>query len=121
MSAFSFIPWKVASGGSGGGPDLSGITAGEDQILAGYQSVDSHGDVVYGGIYPLNDIPVFGSAESLDGPEMVAFVIPTSGYYLADSQGGFGIWVSWSDLASVIGLTANKLKTGMTVLGITGN
>ena len=46
MSAFSFIPWKS---NSGSGPDLSEITAGESQILAGYQSVDSNGDPVYGG------------------------------------------------------------------------
>ena len=118
MSAFSFIPWKSASGGSGGGPDLSGITAGEEQILAGYQSVDSNGDVVYGGIYPANEDVVFSSAQSLEGPEMLAVAVPETGYYI---DSGYGIWVTWSDLANAIGLTANKLKTGVTVLGITGN
>jgi len=118
MSAFSFIPWKTASGG--GGPDLSGITAGEDQILAGYQSVDSNGDVVYGMIYPLNSEPVYASAENLEGPEAVEIAIPSSGYYDSTASGAFGLWVSWSDLASAIGLTAGKLKSGVTVLGITG-
>lgn len=120
MSAFSFIPWKAQSG-SGEGPDLSGITAGEGQILAGYQSVDSNGDVVYGGIYPLNSEPCFGYAESLEGPEVLSVEIPANGYYLKASSGGLGIWIEWADVASAIGLTASKLKTGVTVLGITGN
>ena len=120
MSAFSFIPWKTASGG-GSGPDLSGITAGGAQILAGYQSVNSSGEAIYGEIYPVNDDTVFASAESLPGPEVLEVEIPSSGYYTATASGGFGIWVGWSDLASAIGLNASKLKTGVTVLGITGN
>ena len=119
MSAFSFIPWK-SSGGSGG-PDLSGITAGGDQILAGYQSVDRNGDVVYGSIIPANIDPVFtDSAESLEGPEVLAVELPQTGYYLNGYAGGFGLWVSWSDLASAIGLTPQKLKSGVTVIGVTG-
>ena len=118
MSAFSAIPWKTASGGSG--PDLSGITAGEDQILAGYQSVDPNGNVVHGGIYPQNADVVFSDAESLSGPEVISVNIPASGYYSGSAAGGFGLWVSWSDLASAIGLTADKLKPGVTVIGVTG-
>ena len=118
MSAFSTIPWKAASGGSG--PDLSGITAGENQILAGYQSVDSNGDVVYGGIYPQNSDVVFTDAESLFGPEAISVEVPASGYYTGTAAGGFGLWVRWSDLASAIGLTADKLKAGVTVIGVTG-
>ncbi len=121
MSAFSFVPWKTASGGGSGGgsaPDLSGITAGADQILAGYQSVDSGGSVVYGGIYPVNDEVNFVDAEVLPGPEALAVGIPRSGYY---ESSGLGLWVRWSDLASAIGLTADKLKTGVTVIGVTGN
>lgn len=119
MSAFSFIPWKTASGG--GGPDLSGITAGENQILAGYQSVDRNGDVIHGALYPMNSEPIFMYAENLVGPEVLEVAIPSSGYYEATASGGFGLWIRWSDLASAIGLTAGKLKTGVTVLGITGN
>ena len=119
MSAYSLIPWRT-SGGSGVGPDLSGITAGGDQILAGYQSVDRNGDVVYGGIYPQNDDVVFSDAESLFGPEVISVSIPVSGYYSGSAAGGFGLWVSWSDLASAIGLTADKLKPGVTVIGVTG-
>lgn len=120
MSAYSLIPWRT-SGGSGGGPDLSGITAGGDQILAGYQSVDCNGDVVYGGIYPQNADPVFtDSAESLEGPEVLAVELPQTGYYLNGYEGGFGLWLSWSDLASAIGLTPQKLKSGVTVIGVTG-
>lgn len=114
MSAYSFIPWKSASGG---GPDLSGITAGENQILAGYQSVDRNGDVVHGGIYPMNSDVVFASVESLPGPEVIQVYASASGYYAAS---GFGFWVSWSDLASAIGLTADKLKAGVSVIGVTG-
>ena len=118
MSAFSFIPWKS---NSGSGPDLSEITAGESQILAGYQSVDSNGDPVYGGLYPMNvDGPFFTSVESLPGPEVISVSFPSTGYYISENSGGFGFWASWSDLASAIGLTADKLKPGVTVIGITG-
>ena len=118
MSAFSFVPWKTASGG-GSAPDLSGITAGSGQILAGYQSVDRNGDVVHGGLYPLNTEPFYaGSVTSFPGPEALSVDLPQTGYYVS---GGLGVWVSWSDLASAIGLTADKLKTGVTVIGVTGN
>ena len=66
-------------------------------------------------------IVVFSGAESLSGPEVISVSIPASGYYSGSAAGGFGLWVSWSDLASAIGLTADKLKPGVTVLGITGN
>ena len=115
MSVFSTIP---AVGGGGASVDLSGITAGSSQILGGYQSIDSNGNVVYGSIYPENTEPVFADGiELLPMPEMVEIAIPAEGYY---SGSGFGLWVSYSDLAQAIGLTASKLKTGVTVLGITG-
>ena len=119
MSVFSSIPWKSASGGPG--PDLSGITAGGPQILAGYQSVDRAGDPVYGELYPVNtDGPVFTAAESLAGPEVIVLSVPSTGYYLSDNSGGFGLWASWASVAAAVGLTADKLKPGVTVMGVTG-
>lgn len=125
MSAFSLIPWKTASGGGSGGgsgADLSEITAGAEQILAGYQSVDRNGDVVHGGIYPANVDTCFAASVCVyPGPEVLNVDLPDNGYYLKASSGGLGLWVGWSNLASAIGLTADKLKTGVTVIGVTGN
>ncbi|MBQ6553168.1 MAG: hypothetical protein IJL83_06095 [Clostridia bacterium] len=116
MSAFSFIPWKSGSGGH----DLSEITAGEDQILAGYRSVNKFGETIYGAIYPENTEPIYVSAASYDGPEVLSVNIPANGYYYSSASGGNGLWVGWGDLARVIGLTADKLKPGVTVIGVTG-
>ncbi|MBO4583801.1 MAG: hypothetical protein IKZ81_05255 [Clostridia bacterium] len=114
MSVFSLIPCGP-SGGSA--PDLSGITATSSEILAGYQSVDRFGEPVYGDIYPANDEVTFASVCDLPGPEVLEVSVPVTGYYMTN---GYGLWLDYSAVARAIGLTAAKLKTGVTVLGITG-
>lgn len=117
MSVFSLIPWQ---NGSGSDVDLSGITAGAEQILAGYQSVDSNGNVVEGGMLRKNSSPVRTTATDYPGPGAVFVNIPETGYYVSAGAGGYGLLVSYSDLASAIGLTADKLVRGVTVIGIRG-
>ena len=113
MSVFSMIP-----GSGGSNIDLSDITAGPEHILAGYESIDSSGELISGEIFPMNSDPVYvTSVSNIPGAEAVCFDIPSTGYY---ERYGFGLWADYADVASAIGLDASKLKTGVTVLGITG-
>ena len=115
MSAFSFIPT-----GSGSGADLSQITAGEAQILDGYQSVNMYGEPVYGGIMTQNEDPLMTDAVDYPDYDMVGVYVPYDGYYLGDPHGGSTLRVEYCDLASAIGLTEDMLKPGVTLLGVTG-
>ena len=113
---------KIQAGvviGPVGGAQLTGTytsdaTATAGQILSG-QTAYVNGSKITG------TMPNHGSANILTDAILlqdsnVYFNIPNAGYYVAGSD----TYTTYSTLASKIGLTADKLITGNTVLGVVG-
>lgn len=109
--------------------DVSGVTAGAGDVIAGKVIVDASGNEVTGTITDhSNQIYTIsaGGAESqkttggfrLNGNNLE--VIPGIGYWGSWSWTKSHLKIAGSTLASTIGLTAAKIVKGNTILGIAG-
>lgn len=117
--------------GSGSGTDTSDATATADDIIKG-KSAYVNGQKIEGSIfdegkieYEVSDTDV-GNGLVLDSVGIISEITSLRCSYDMKRRTAFGkgarisYYVSFEKLAEVIGLTADKIKSGETILGITG-
>lgn len=97
------------------GIDTSDANATASTLLSGYVAYAK--DVKITGAMANKANSNTSATSSLDGTNSrVRLKIPATGYYDTNSY----VYVSYSTLASLIGLSADKIVAGNTILGITG-
>lgn len=108
----------IISNFPGGGTDLSDATAIASQVLSGSTFFTSGSDDIQTGtMINYKDSLLTSSSYSITG-SAIRFNTPNTGYMV---EGSTGLQVSYSSLATLLGLTSSKLVTGNTVLGIAGS
>lgn len=101
----------------GGGDDLDAVTAAAEDILEGKVIVGADGEPLTGSMAD-NSGDVLPASASLDAVnERVELTVPAVGKYSLTSK----LYAAFQTIASVIGLTGEKLVSGNTVLGIDGS
>ena len=102
-------------------------TASADDVVQGYTAYINN-EVVGGNIVPHDSISTNASYPVIDDSNSSAIIVkgdfnlPQQGYLLRDNNQNATVQVSqgYSGVASAIGLTANKIMKGSTILGIEG-
>lgn len=100
----------------GNGADLDVVTAESGDVLNGKVIVDKDGNPLTGTLQDYSDTAKSATA-SLDATNSrLQMTVPATGKYSATSK----LYAAFSAIASLIGLTAAKLVSGNTILGIEG-
>lgn len=101
----------------GGGADLDAVTAAAGDVLEGKVIVGADGEPLTGSMAD-NSGDVLPASASLDAVnERVELTVPAAGKYSLTSK----LYAAFQTIASLVGLTAEKLVSGNTVLGIDGS
>ena len=106
--------WMTGGGGAGG--DLDQVTATESDVLEGKVSVDSEGNPFDGTMAEKSGTTQSASGSIDNSASRVYINIPSSGRYTTSSR----LYMAFSSLASLIGVTAAKLSPNATILGVKG-
>lgn len=105
---------RMSVNAGGGGADLDAITAGAEDIVSPKVGLDNEGEPLAGTLKDNSGVTK-SAAASLDATNSrVQLTVPETGKYSLTSK----LYATYATIRSLIGLTADKLWTGVTILGL---
>lgn len=105
---------RMSVNAGGGGADLDAITAGAEDIVSPKIGLDNEGEPLAGTLKDNSGVTK-SAAASLDATNSrVQLTVPETGKYSLTSK----LYATYATIRSLIGLTADKLWAGVTILGL---
>ena len=107
---------RMSVNAGGGGADLDAITAGAEDIVSPKVGLDNEGEPLAGTLKDNSGVTK-SAAASLDATNSrVQLTVPETGKYSLTSK----LYATYATIRSLIGLTASKIISGNTILGLAG-